>query len=237
MSNNQIQNDADGQASAYTSWCLVNASTACRALGVFFSNIEFWGLLSETRNPVWRERAVQHQMPLVMLMWVAQLDYVYWILKAVDEDRECIPKSQFDSMFLAAGYVQNRVIMWLTSLQGPNMDRYAASQGKLNLLIECFRIECSKVHKVPDLIRTFRDGALTPQLQKDVEAMLLMFKNVHVLSRWYLEGMSVRDIMVTDQDLPTSIIEAKLRVMECVPLPEDGNYADLWAQTNFRGES
>jgi len=43
--------------------------------------------------------------------------------------------------------------------------------------------------------------------------------------------------MVIDQDLPTSIIEAELRVMECVPLPEDGDYADLWAQTNFRGES
>jgi len=237
MSNNQIQNDADGQSSAYTSWCLVNASTACRALGVFFSNIEFWGPLSDTRTPAWRERVVQHQNALVMLILVAYIDYVFWLMKAMAQSRDCIPTAQFDSMLLAADYVKDHAKRCLTSLQGLSMDRYVASHNKLGILLRSLISELNQMKRVPGLLRILRDGELTLEMQEDFEAVLHTFKNVHVLSGWYLEGMSVRDMVVTDRDLPTSIIEAKLRVMECVPLPEDGNYADLWAQTNFRGES
>jgi len=180
---------------------------------------------------------VQHQNALVMLILVAYIDYVFWLMKAMAQSRDCIPTAQFDSMLLAADYVKDHAKRCLTSLQGLSMDRYVASHNKLGILLRSLISELNQVKRVPGLLRILRDGELTLEMQEDFEAVLHTFKNVHVLSGWYLEGMSVRDMVVTDRDLPTSIIEAELRVMECVPLPEDGNYADLWAQTNFRGES
>ena len=216
---------------AYTKECLEAASLTSIAAAEIMANIEYQEKVSQNATPELREQALDKQSALVVVMILTMIDYVFWIIKAKQDDNGCISTAESEGMRQAGDNICASVI----ELMGrPNFLQFIQDDDKTSALWTRLNKACVKLLEFRGLIESIALNE-APVDAGDAATALSILDDIHQHSSEYLD-YTIMDLLETDRPIPPTSLRADFRVLEVAEVeytPFGYDYVVIWSEVNF----